>query len=412
MSHNDRQGDNSNREAFMKKESAPFCRKVLRGGREAYELGNDLIRLVTLVGGGHIAELRFAQHTGHSTINPLWKPPWKAIEPDQYRAEKHSAVYGSPAEGRLLAGIAGHNLCLDHFGPPSEEEVAQGLSIHGEAGVLRWKKVRVRATSRQAALTLQVKLPLAGLVFQRELRILTGESVVYVREAVKNLSKRDHIFDWQQHVTLGPPFLSPPEGRIALPGTRGKVFPGGYEGKDLLVAGSVFQWPRAPRMGGGTVDLSYPFTRKGHGILSTVLLDPRRTSGYIAAWNARHQVLIGYVFRRADFPWVMIWEENQARRQPPWNGRCQSRGLEFGSSPFPVTRREALRAGPLFGASSFAVVPAKATRSVSYLAFLAPLARNFQQVHEVRVSEGSLTVYGTARSAPITVAASRAQTES
>ena len=38
------------------------------------------------------------------------------------------AVYGGGADGRLLAGIMGHNLCLDIFGGPSAEEAAAGLT--------------------------------------------------------------------------------------------------------------------------------------------------------------------------------------------------------------------------------------------------------------------------------------------
>src|SRR5689334_5469176 len=49
--------------------------------RHAYVLENDLIRLVMLTGGGHIAEFRFREESGFSKVNPLWNPPWKGIEP-------------------------------------------------------------------------------------------------------------------------------------------------------------------------------------------------------------------------------------------------------------------------------------------------------------------------------------------
>ena len=47
--------------------------------------------MVTLPGGGHIAEFQFLASTGLPVLNPLWVPPWKSIEPYQYRAEKHAA---------------------------------------------------------------------------------------------------------------------------------------------------------------------------------------------------------------------------------------------------------------------------------------------------------------------------------
>lgn len=44
-------------------------------------------------------------------------------------------AYGADAESRLLSGLHGHNLCLDLFGPPSKEEEAVGMLVHGEAGM-------------------------------------------------------------------------------------------------------------------------------------------------------------------------------------------------------------------------------------------------------------------------------------
>ncbi len=92
------------------------CSKAKWHGREAFVLVNDLVHLVTLTGGGHIAEFRFRERKGLSTLNPLWVPPWKTIEPYHYRPGQHAARYGSPATGRTLSGITGHNLCLDFFG--------------------------------------------------------------------------------------------------------------------------------------------------------------------------------------------------------------------------------------------------------------------------------------------------------
>jgi hypothetical protein len=43
-----------------------------------------------------------------------------------------------------------------------------------------------------------------------------------------------------------------------------------------------------------------------------------------------------------------------------------TRGMEFGVSPIPETRREMINRGSLFGVPAFAWIPAKATVSVSY----------------------------------------------
>jgi hypothetical protein len=362
--------------------------------------------MVSLTGGGHIAAFRFTESSGLPDLNPYWDPLWKTIEPYQYRPERHATRYGPPATGKLIAGISGHNLCLDYFGPPSEEEAAQGLSIHGEAPSARWRKTKARVTARQVSLTLSVHLPVAGLQFAREITLRRGESVAYFKETVWNERKADHFFHWTQHVTFAPPFLAPRASRVAISATRGKTFPHGYEGKSLLASARDFRWPFAPSASGGEVDLTRPFSRRGRGCLATALLDPGRDIEFVAALNVPHGLLIGYCFRRRDFPWVAIWEENCARTESPWSGRCQSRGLEFGSTPFPVTRREAFALAPLFDTPTFSTVAARGSKTVRYVAFLAQVPSGFGEVRDIELAESEILVHGSGRGQLVPVPAS------
>src|SRR5512138_3844496 len=102
--------------------------------RRAYQIENDSLRVTVLEEGGHIAEL-LHKPTG---MNPLWTPPWPSIEPSSYNRSRHPG-YGSDAESRLLAGLMGHNVCMDIFGGPSDEEAAAGMSAHGDAPVARYE---------------------------------------------------------------------------------------------------------------------------------------------------------------------------------------------------------------------------------------------------------------------------------
>jgi hypothetical protein len=382
------------------------CLRNKWNGREAYTLRNDLVQMVTLPGGGHIAEFQFLPDTGLPVLNPLWVPPWKSMEPYQYRAEKHAALYGPVNEGKLLSGIAGHNICLDYFGPPSEEEAAQGLSTHGEAPSAKWQKTGLHATSREVSLTLAVQLPVAGLHFSREIRLRRGESVAYFTETVRNEKKADHFFHWTQHVTLSPPFLGHNTSRIAISATRGRTHPGGYGGKELLASGRTFRWPFAPARSGGSIDLRSPFARQGLGFLVSILLNPRRQLQYVAALNQPLGLLMGYCFRRTDFPWVAIWEENQSRSAAPWQGRCQTRGLEFGSTPSPVTRREAFAVSPMFDAPTFSVVPAKGKTTASYLAFLTPVPQRFGEVRDIQTTKNEILIQGSGQRSSLHLPAS------
>ncbi len=363
--------------------------------RDAYVIENNLIRLVALTGGGHIAEMRFQKGLGLSSLNPLWVPPWKAIEPYQYNEKKHAARYGTIGTGKLIGGIAGHNLCLDYFGAASPEENKQGLSIHGEAPSMRWRATRKISSPGRGELEMAVRLPVAGLRFQRQIKIRQGESVVYFKEKVTNEKKADHFFHWTQHVTLGPPFLKPRHSRAFVSGTKGRTFPHGYdEGKALLESSRNFEWPFAPSVSGAKVDLTRPFSRSGRGILATVMLRPDREVQYVAGLNTEENLMVAYCFNRTDFPWVAIWEENLARTEAPWNGKTQSRGLEFGSTPFPVGKREAFENGPLFGAPHFSMVPAKGQKTVNYLSFLATVPKGFAEIRDISLEKGKIVVTG------------------
>ena len=382
----------------MKPKHQLICSKTKWQAREAYTLGNGLVQLVSLTGGGHIAEFRFTDNSGLPALNPLWVPPWKTMEPYRYQPEVHAARYGPPDSGKLIAGIAGHNICLDYFGSPSKEEAAQGLSIHGEAPSARWQKTHARLTARQAGLTLSVRLPVAGLRFSREIRLRKGESVAYLKETVTNEGKADHFFHWTQHVTLSPPFLAPKTSHVAVSATKGLTYPHGYdEGKSLLPPSREFRWPYAPSTAGGKVDLTQPFSRPGRGFLATALLDPQREIEFIAALNLPHRLLVGYCFRRLDFPWIAIWEENRARTASPWSGRCQSRGLEFGSTPMPVTRREAFARGPLFNTPTFSTVAARGRKTIQYVAFLTEVPPDFGNVRDINLAKNEILVQGSAR---------------
>jgi len=390
----------------MKNANMPFCAKVRWKGRDARILGNGLVRLVTLLGGGHIAEFRFEDNTEKPTVNPMWEPPWPTMEPYRYRPAQHDRTYGSLLEGKLLSGIAGHNLCLDYFGPPSDKEAAQGLSQHGEAPSSRWKVSGQRISDRRATLQLTVRLPVAGLQFRREIEIRRNESIAYYHETVHNERRADHFFSWTQHVSLGPPFLTR-DAMVAFPGATGTSYPHAYnEGRDVLVPGRAFQWPRGPRRGGGTVDLTRPWVQKGRGLVAGILLDPRRSFAYVAAVNPRLGLLVAYCFRRADFPWVTLWEENRAIAAPPWRRRTQARGLEFTTLPLPVARREAFGLGPLFGHPTLAYTPARGKKTVRYVAALAQVPQGFRGPSDIEVKPGEIVIHGDPRESAVRVSAS------
>jgi hypothetical protein len=325
-------------------------------GRCAHTIENDDLRVTVLEGGGHIAEV-FHKKAG---VSPLWIPPWPSIEPAAFHAGSY-AEYGSGPEARLLASIMGHNLCLDIFGTPSPEEAAAGLTVHGESSLAAY-----RVAEEQGGLRMRASLPLAGLAIERTLQ-LRGESMK-ISETVENRCAFDHAIAWTQHVTLGPPFLEKGVTEFRAPATRSKVFEAPFGAHDYLAPGVEFDWPMAPRADGGTADLRVFTSARSSSAFTTHLMDALRADAYFAVFNPRFHLVFGYVWKQADFPWLGIWEENLSRSLPPWNGRAITRGMEFGVSPIPETRRQMIDRGRLFGVPVYRWLPAKGQYDVEYRA--------------------------------------------
>src|SRR5947209_2153760 len=135
-------------------------------GRQAARLENEILRVTVLHGGGHIAEV-FDKRAG---VSPLWIPHWPSMEPSEFE-NKRPDRYGTGDDAKLLAGIMGHNLCLDLFGGPSRDEAAAGFTVHGEASVNQYE-----VTESQGELTTRLTLPLSQLRFSRSIQ-LYGEHV-------------------------------------------------------------------------------------------------------------------------------------------------------------------------------------------------------------------------------------------
>jgi hypothetical protein len=324
--------------------------------RRAASIENADLRVTALEEGGHIAEI-LDKRTG---VNPLWTPPWPSIEPSAFDPRVHTA-YGTGGDARLLAGIMGHNLCLDIFGGPSSEEAAAGASPHGDASVERYE-----IGTAAGELQLSARLPLAQLLVER--RIELADRAVRIRETVENLAAFDRPIGWTQHVTLGPPFLQKGITQFRVSASRSTVHEPAFGPADYLQPGAEFTWPFAPEVSGGTADLRLLSDRPESSAYTAHLMDQDRDEAFFVAFSPASRMAFGYVWRRADFPWMGIWEENHSRRSPPWNGAALTRGMEFGVSPFPETRRQMVDRGTLFGVPTYRWLPARARLEVEYWA--------------------------------------------
>jgi hypothetical protein len=330
-------------------------------GRRAVSIENGILRVTVLAEGGHIAEIRDLA----SGVNPLWTPHWPSIEPSAYEPTAHPE-YGGGADASLLAGIMGHNLCLDVFGGPSEAEAAAGLPAHGEASIAVFEQ-----SARDDVIDMHAFLPAAQLRVER--RITLDGRTVHVQEAVENPAGTDRPVGWTEHVTLGPPFLEN-GAEIRVTADRALVYPGTFGPADYLVPGAEFRWPHAPRLDGHTADLGRYPGAPSSSAYTAQRLDPRHDEASFVAFAPSAGLAFGYAWRRADFPWLGRWEEHRARTAAPWNGETMTLGLEFGVSPLPESRQQMIERGRTFDTPGFRWIPAKTRVEVRYRAVLRPAA--------------------------------------
>lgn len=366
---------------------APTVTPVRFEGHPALQIANDKLELTVTLLGASLAKLGLRENV--EAPNPFWEPVRMARESGQ-RSE--------------FRGGTGHFVCVDGFGPVSEQERAAALPGHGEAHLQTYSETH-SSGDRLATLTMTAELPIVREKFTRTMRLVKGESIVYVNSELENLLGFDRPVNWAEHATVGSPFLESGSTVIDVSGTQSMTRPyqqskaGASERR--LVSGKEFTWPAAPGLDGKTIDLRVTPPTPHYLDHATTVVDPQRRYGWVTALNLRTRLMVGYVFRRDEFPWVQYWGN-----YPPT--MKMSRGLEFSTQPFDVPRSETIDTPKLFGVPMYRWLPAKSKISADFLLFYAAIPEGMVKVDEVRLQNGQLIIEDRSAARRVTLPASLA----
>jgi hypothetical protein len=358
-------------------------------GQPALTLSNDKLQMTITLQGSAIASLILTDDA--EKLNPLWNPMRLARE----------LGHESPFNGTL-----GHFVCVDGFGPVSPEERAAGLPGHGEAHMTRFDGTPAKGGGNSASLT--AKLPIVQEVFTRSFHMVDGENVVYVDSQLENLLGIDRPVNWAEHATVAAPFLAPGSSVIDLSGVRSQTRPYAIDPASAkknpterrLASGRDFTWPMAPDLNGKMIDLRQIPDNPHYLDHATTLLDPSRKFEWVTSLNFSRRLIYGYVFRREDYPWIQYWGNYPAVTQAV-------RGMEFGTQPYDVPRREAITMGSMFETPSYRWLPAKSRIESHFLLFYARIPEGFRKVDDVRLENGRIVIEDRAAQKQVTLAASR-----
>jgi hypothetical protein len=340
-------------------------------GSPSVILSSSKMQLTIMKKGSTLAGLTLTDD--QEKLNPLWNPMRMA------RELGHAAQYN---------GGAGLFVCVDGFGPTSPEEKAAGLPGHGEAHMQMFD-IRSGRKGSSTAITLTAKLPIVEEQFTRTFRVVDGENVISVESELENLMGFDRPVNWAEHATIGSPFLEPGVTVVDVSGSRSKTRP--YPKVDLgevqrrLKPGQDFQWPLAPGLDGKPVDLRQTPAQPHFLDHAVTLMDPKRELEWATALQPKKRLILGYVFKRAEYPWLQYWGN-----YPPT--KKMSRGLEFSTQPFDVSRREVLSEGPMFDTPTYRWLPAKSKIKTRFLIFYAHVPEGFTKVDDVTVANGQIVI--------------------
>lgn len=353
--------------------------------RPSVLLANDKVELTVLTEGGAMAQILLA--ADKEKVNPLWNPYWIA---------RQAGLKPPTSFAR------GHFVCIDGFGPVSAEERAAGLTMHGEAYMLPWKLLSHQKSGGTTSAAFSVALPIAQETFTRTYHIVDGENIVWVDSAVASLLSFDRPVFWGEHATVSAPFLEPGKVAVDMPIARSKTKAHQMQPNPTRQLQSYvdFTWPMAPTIDGQMFDVRLAPMKPNTTDHTTALLDPARTLAFATALHLEKRLLIGWVFRRAEFPWVQTWLSNPGPNR-------MTRGLEFSTQPFDLTRADVLKNGPLFDSPVLRILPAKSTVTSSFLMFYTQVPDGFLKVDDVQLSGGKLVIEDRANKKTVTLAASR-----
>jgi hypothetical protein len=268
----------------------------------------------------------------------------------------------------------GHFLCLDRWGAPSEAEARNGMPFHGEASHVSWRVVG-EVSRTQAAIA--ATLPLAGFEVTRRMELSGSIALLHVIESVTNVNKRGRVYNMVQHPSIAPPFLD--ETTLVDANARKGFMQSSPlpDPEELPV-----WWPQALK-NGQPVNLRRLSDDHVPEVVSFTIDDQY---GWVTASTAAKGLLIGYLWKTSDYPWLDIWRNVET-------GKPAARGLEFGTTGLHQPEGVLLAKGRVFGRPIYAYIDAGQSVTRSYAAFLFKVPADYRGVERISYEAGRLVLH-------------------
>lgn len=321
-------------------------------------LTNDKAVLAVDLFGGAITDFRLKG----AVVNPLCF---------KYSAEE------MPLNNKNGAPYQGHFLCLGRWGEPSGGEIKAGLPNHGQLANILWD---TEGSGDDLTLSMKATSALEGLAVTRRIQMDQQNAVVFVEETVNNINPLGRLFNMVQHPTLSAPFLN---STTVVDCNASLGFNQAFNSKPDQYA---MLWPLGHCPNSAAINLRSPSVK--YNSLFSFLVDRNCTYGWITAYSPKHRMILGYLWKRSDYPWIHHWQH--------WDDTTiQYRGLEFGTAGYHMPFKEMI-SHPLeiFNESACAYIDAGETIKKRFIAFVATVPEGYEGVKQITVEKGKVILEG------------------
>lgn len=279
-----------------------------------------------------------------------------------------------PVNNRRGAVFQGHFLCMGRWGSPTLGEIAIGIPHNGEPANGWWKQELLSDTF----LVMSFEATKELFSVKREVRLLGNSSVFKVTETFFNKVPFSRNLPVVQHATLGTPFID----------TSLVIFSNasyGFNQKFIPAEKETYvsHWPYIVADSfGHKLDVRKSGDKDGY--VGTFVIED--TIGWVAAFQPKNNILIGYLWNTKDYPWLHIWHGIK-------NNVLWAKGMEFGTTGLgdtaPVNQRFSFN---LHGVGNNNYIDAEASVKKSYYCFQVQLADGCKELKNIRLEKNKITL--------------------
>ncbi|CAN5560034.1 hypothetical protein BH10BAC2_BH10BAC2_33070 [soil metagenome] len=278
-----------------------------------------------------------------------------------------------PANNKAGAVYQGHFICAGRWGEPSPGEINAGIPNHGEPANIEWQLNE----NDEIGLTMETTAHLEGLQVERKMQMDNEGAVCHVTETITNINPLGRLYQLVQHPTIAAPFLD----EATVINCNAAI---GFDYKYVDEPSKhKLNWPIVNDSDGKQFDLRN--STHGSNSLFSFTVNTADKYGWITAYSATQNLVIGYVWKRKDYPWINLWQHFE-------NGKIQYRGLEFGNTGLhqPFKKIIADNNLELFGEPTVNYIDAGEKITREYVSFLYLADQEFKGVEHMLITENEL----------------------